>query len=163
MPELGDMCALVSDAFYTPADFPYVVQRIWSNQAALAGHDPCQPTPAGQVYFNSAPVLADDVTCYYGPDKLTTKGVKIPVGQTKTVEVDLFSDGPTAGPWKVTAVDLSMGHLDLSLDKSGGQNGDKLNLTVHVKSKDPNYGAELFMLRSTLGTQRVFWVGIVGN
>jgi len=35
--ELGDMCTLVGNAFFRPADFPYTVQRMGSNAQALAG------------------------------------------------------------------------------------------------------------------------------
>jgi hypothetical protein len=35
------------------------------------------------------------------------KGVKIPVGQSKTIELDLFSDGDTGGPWLVDVKDYS--------------------------------------------------------
>ena len=31
------MCALIGNAFYTPPDFPYLVQRIFSNAAAPTG------------------------------------------------------------------------------------------------------------------------------
>ncbi len=161
--ELGDMCALVGNAFYTPPDFPYLVQRIYSNAAAPTGHDPCSPEPSGQVYFNTAPVLNDKVTFDYDGFSSSTKGVHIPVGESKTVELDLFSEAPTPGPWTVTVHEEGGSNLDLSLDKSKGQNGDKLQLTIKVNSKNTTYGAELFMIESTLGTQSSLWVGMVGN
>jgi hypothetical protein len=157
--ELGDMCAVVGNAFYTPPDFAYLVQRIWSNKVAPSGHDPCLPEPAGQVYFNSAPVLNDTVHYPGG----TTKGVNIPAGQTKTIEVDLFSEGPTPGPWSVEAFEMDGGDsLTFSFDKSSGQNGDKLHLSIQVKS-GTNAGAEIFGIVSRLGTQLSVWVGMVGN
>ena len=36
--EIGDMCAGYPDAFYTPKDLPYLVQKVWSNAAAAASH-----------------------------------------------------------------------------------------------------------------------------
>jgi hypothetical protein len=161
--ELGDMCALIGNAFYTPTDFPYLVQRIWSNKTAPTGHDPCLPEPAGQVYFNSAPVLNDSVSFFYEGYAGTTKGVKIPVGATKTIPIQLFSEAETSGPWNVTVKEVGGTSLDLSLDKSSGKNGDELQLTIHVTSKNATYGAEVFVIESTLGTQKSLWVGMVGN
>jgi hypothetical protein len=80
------------------------VQRLWSNRAAAASHDPCQPyglTP----YFNSAPVLDDIVTATDSAGHaFSTRGVRIAVGETRSVEIDLFSDAPTA-PWTLAAYD----------------------------------------------------------
>jgi hypothetical protein len=161
--ELGDMCALVGNAFYTPPDLPYLVQRIWSNKVAPTGHDPCLPELAGHVYFNTAPVLNDTVTVTSQGQSGTTKGALVPVGQTKMVELDLFSEAPTPGPWSVTVHEIGGTSLDLKLDETSGQNGDKLNLSIHVLSKNPAYGAELFVIESKLGTDRSIWVGFVGN
>src|SRR6185437_13055959 len=63
--EIGDLCAGFGDVFYKPTGFDNLVQRVWSNAAAAAGHDPCQPNGA-TPYFNSAPVLADTITIAVG-------------------------------------------------------------------------------------------------
>jgi hypothetical protein len=167
--ELADMCALVGNAFYTPADFPYIVQRIWSNKVAPTGHDPCLPEPVGQVYFNAVPVLTDDVEVpsISGEGVVTSKGVKIGRGQKKTVEVDLFSEAPTPGPWTLHAVETD-GTSDLAFDfdKTTGVNGDKVNLTITVLADNPwglGVDGESFVIVSTLGTQLSFWAGFVGN
>jgi hypothetical protein len=82
----------------------YEVQRMWSNRAAADKHDPCIPS-AMSPYFNSAVVLPDTVKATDSAgNKFTTRGVHIPVGQTRTLEVDLFSDEPTA-PWAVAVED----------------------------------------------------------
>jgi len=84
-----------------------VVQRLWSNRAAAESHDPCQPYGLSP-YFNSAPVLEDIVTATdLAGHKFSTRGVHIAVGQTRTLELDLFSDAPTTTPWKVEAVDTA--------------------------------------------------------
>jgi hypothetical protein len=167
--EVGDLCALVGEAFYTPSDFPYAVQRIWSNTAAATGHDPCIVQQTGHVYFNAAPVVEDDVRVRdnFGALK-TTKGVKLAIGETKTIEVDLFSDAPTSGPWSVKAIEPfaptpAAHHLTLAWDRSIGANGDKLHLTITALSKDAQFGGEYFMIVSTLGTQRNFWPVFVGQ
>jgi hypothetical protein len=165
--ETGDMCAQLPGAFTTFPEIAYTVQRSWSNASAKAGHDPCVPTIPGQAYFNSAPVLNDDIILGFGGQKISMKGVKIPVGGSKTVEVDLFSDAPTGGPWDVEVMDSSgfMGGskmLDLSLDRTSGQNGEKLHLTINVLKASP-YKAEAFYVISKLNGQANIWVGLVGN
>jgi len=172
--EVGDMCASFGNVFYKPADLPYLVQRTWSNKAAAASLDPCEPDGV-MPYFNAGAVLNDTVTV----GGAATKGVKIAAGATGTVTLDLFSSGPTSGPWSVQAVDglsyLSMGgsppELSLSFaggtsDTATGKNGDKLTLNIKVLTADPS-GGELFMLVSTLGTSmtapQTYWIGLVGQ
>jgi hypothetical protein len=53
-------------------------------------------------------------------------------------------------------------NLDLSLDESSGQNGQKLHLTIGV-TKASQFNAELIYVTSTLGQQQNAWVGIIGN
>jgi hypothetical protein len=172
--EVGDMCASFGNVFYKPTDLPYLVQRTWSNKAAAASLDPCEP--AGTVpYFNAAAVLNDAVTV----GGMATKGVKIAAGATRSVTLDLYSSGPTSGPWSVQAVDglsyLSMGgsppELSLSFaggtsDTTTGKNGDKLTLNIKVLTADPS-GGELFLLVNTLGTSmtapQTYWIGVVGQ
>jgi hypothetical protein len=165
--ENGDMCAQSAGASYKDPQIGYVVQRPWSNKAAAASHDPCVPAPAGQVYFNSAPLLNDTITLGGGGQSLKVKGVQIPIGSTKTIEIDLFSDAPTNGPWQVEAHDLNefMGGqptLQFAFDAPGGQNGQKLHLSI-TPTKANQYKSEEFFIISTLGNQQNAWIGIVGN
>jgi hypothetical protein len=162
--ETGDMCAQNPGVFTTFSELPYVVQRSWSNASAKAGHDPCVPTIPGQVYFNAAPVLPDTINFGGG---LSMKGVKIPVGESKTIDVKLFSDGPTNGPFSVEAFDSSMftgggQTLALTFDVDQGQNGQTLHLTIEALSAT-QYKAEVFYLVSSIGAQRNMWIGLVGN
>ena len=161
--EIGDMCAQSPTAFYTPADIGSVVQRVWSNAKAKAGHDPCQPDD-GSPYFNSMPVLPEKVTI---GGQLTTEGVTIPVGQSKTIDVDLFSDAKTSGDWTVSAIDSATlqgqsPELGFAWDRTSGRNGEKLHLTITVK-KASQYGAEAFLLQSKMGLTTNFWIGVVAN
>jgi hypothetical protein len=166
--EVADMCAAwLSSIVLTPSGDPFV-QRSWSNAAAAAGHDPCVPAPAGEVYFNSVPVLPDTIMLPTTPPAEVV-GVRIPVGMTKTIDVDLFSDGETIGPWSVAAQQLplavgtkSPSTLTLCLDASAGSNGQTLHLTLTV-SPEATEGFELFELTSTLGDQVTYWYGLVGN
>lgn len=160
--ETGDMCAQFKNSFFKPNDIGYSVQRCWSNKAAKAGHNPCVPDD-GTPYFNTFPVLSDTVTV---GGQITTKAVKIPVGQSKTIELDLFSDAPTAD-WYVDAIDTASQQgqapqLSFSFDKQTGNNGDKLMLTIKVL-KASQYNAEAFFLTSSAGTQENMWVGLVSN
>jgi hypothetical protein len=166
--EVADLCAYNSNASFIAAGLAHDAQRIWSNAAASGGHDPCVPAAPG-TYFNSAPVLDDDITFIYDNQQVATKGVKIALGGTKTIEVDLFSDGPTTGPWTLSAEDrnvffhLPVPDLSFSFDRPGGVNGEKVYLTITVTSVDTRFNAEPFVILSTLGGQTNLWYGLVGN
>ncbi len=163
--ETGDMCAQDLSSFTTFPPFPYTIQRAWSNLSAAQSHDPCVPIPAGNpAYFNSAPVLTDMLNIL---GQVTVPGKKIAEGATGVIEVDLFSDGDTGGPWTVDAQDLGQlmgqGHeLDFEWDRNSGENGEKLHLSVTVE-KASQYGAEIFFITSQKGGQQHVWVGIVGQ
>ena len=92
--EVGDMCAQFPNVFVQFPPFAHTVQRTWSNASAKAGHDPCVLAPAGEVYFNAAPVLPDVVPWTLQGQTVMIKAVQIPVGGTMTIPVQLFSDGP---------------------------------------------------------------------
>jgi hypothetical protein len=161
--EVGDMCAQFQTSFYKPTDLGFEVQRTWSDSAAVAGHDPCLPSD-GTPYFNSMPVLPDMVSL---GGQVNTKGIHIPVGGTATIEVDLFSDAPTQGPWTLKASDAAQLQggtptLQFAWDRTTGVNGEKLHLTITVTAAS-QYGAAGFILRSTLGSRHNSWFGLVGN
>jgi hypothetical protein len=152
--EIGDLCAAFPDSFYKPIGFDHLVQHIWSNAAAAASHDPCQPQ--GDVpYFNSAPAFTDTVTLNIFGQNLKTQGVKLLNGNSATIELDLYSDAPTSGPWTVSAFDITSQFfggspaLSFSFDKNTGQNGDKINLTI--KSLMNVAGGAPFWIESDLG------------
>lgn len=161
--EVGDMCAQFSSSYYTPTDLPYVVQRNWSNKSAKAGHDPCQPSD-GTTYFNSAPLFPDKVTARGG---IPTRGVIVPVGQSKTITLDLFSDAPTSGAWQVSAQVMAHGGqspISVTVDNPSGQNGDKLNLTITSNAALTNSShTATLVVSSQLGTRKNVWVGIVAQ
>jgi hypothetical protein len=165
--EIGDLCEF-SEVWLKPADFPYAVTRAWSNAAAQAGHAPCVPAQVAVPYFNAAPVLSDDVAFRYAGIDLTTKGVNIPVGGSKTVEIDLYSEAATSGPWTVTARDAASlrqkpATLAFMFDRRSGRNGDKLHLTIRVLAQDPDYDAEPFLVASMLGSTIHYTFGVVGH
>ena len=94
------------------------------------------------------------------------KGVKIPVGESKTIEVDLFSDGATSGPWTVAAIDSSRraragATLDLKWDRTTGLNGEKLHLTVTVTEAPRSSRARIRSSSVELGSTRPRWPGLI--
>jgi hypothetical protein len=160
--EVGDLCVQDQDSFGFFTGLDHAAQRSWSNVAAKASHDPCVPAPAG-VYFNAAPVMKDQIHIQGYP----IDGVLIPLGQQKTIDVKLFSDGPTGGPFDVSVYDASqmMGGpsaLDLSLDETAGQNGQTLHLTLTPTSSG-QYGVEPFLVVAELNGKRHLWAGVVGQ
>ena len=171
--ENGDMCAQEDTSFMKfPPQVPYVVQRIWSNKAALAGTDPCVPVPTGEAYFNTLPVMPDILTVSSRGATINPKGVEIPLGASKTIELDLFSSAPTSGPWTVRIIDQSStGTADLSATfqecpgqaTCQGKNGDKLHVSIKVLTVGRrNYEAFLIESKLASGTYAL-WAGIVGS
>jgi hypothetical protein len=165
--EVGDMCAQNGGAFVKFPELPlYTVQRIWSNLSAKAGADPCEPLLPTYTYINAIPVLPDTLMLTTRGSTVNTKGIHIPVGMSATIEVDLVSSGPT-GPWTVSAIDQAgyrgqTPDLTFVWDKTTGQNGDKLHLTITtVTAGRRNYVP--FLILSDQGTTENIWAGVVGN
>jgi hypothetical protein len=167
--EVCDLCEYAPATEFRPPGLPGLSQRCWSNVAAAAGHDPCVPA-VSEPYFNAAPVMSDPVPMTWAGYSFRAQGVRIPVGQTRTIQVDLFSDAPTPD-WDVVALDYASMFdgeapaLTLALDKSRGANGTKLALTITALRNQPKYGGEVFVLESVgpNGVVRSYWNGIVGN
>jgi len=148
--EIGDLCEVESLSFQRLIGFD-LLSRFWSNSAAAAGHDPCAP-PITFPYFNSVPVLPDQipVTIYSG--QVITNGVAVPLGTSKTIDVQLYSDAPT-GDWNVEADDaanfasVNAGELQFSWNKTTGNNGDTLQLTI-TRVKNGAQGGTEIVIRS---------------
>jgi hypothetical protein len=161
--ELADMCAQNYDAFFVDPSVGYTVQRTWSNKAAAASDDPCVPAPSGVVFFDAAPVMPDKIPLNLG-QVVDVTGVKIGVGQSATIPVELFSDA-SMGAWALTAEDgnfLQGGSPQLSFkfDKTTGKNGDIVHLTITVLAQG-NDGIETFAVGSSTDQNINLWVGLV--
>ncbi len=164
--EIADMCELQL-ASYQNLVGSYMVQRTWSNASAAAGHDPCVPVLA-TPYVEAAANLSDVSISVFG-FPVTTRGVQVANGTSQTIEVDLYSDAPTAD-WSVEAVDVastyqgvSSPQLSFSWDHTTGNNGDKLQLTIKRLATGA-FGFSEFQLKSsvngvTIGT----WWGAVSQ
>jgi hypothetical protein len=168
LPEGGDLCVQSQALGTRPSDLGFMVQRTWSNAWAKTGHHPCVPGD-GSVYFNAAPVMPDAVTvnAYQGQMQVTTRGIRIPIGQSKTIDLQLFSDGPMAN-WEVLAIDwagLQSGQqeeLSFSLDKTSGNNGDTLKLTIQALRPAAD-GFSAFLIQSRSGAQVNYWAAAVAH
>ncbi|HET6344557.1 MAG TPA: hypothetical protein VFH51_06470, partial [Myxococcota bacterium] len=148
-----------------PDGLTQAVQRTWSNAAALAGHAPCVPASPDTVFFDAVPRVTDNIPLTITGSVATapsTVGVRVPVGGEQTLPLDLFSDGPTSGPWQVRATEVDSSVLQLTVDKATGQNGDTLQLTVRVTGARPQ-GFEIVRIASTLGGVTNNQYLLVGN
>jgi hypothetical protein len=155
--EVADMCDLEPSSFQ-PIVGSYFAQRSWSNASALAGHDPCVPVLA-QPYFAAAPLLTAKQDITFQSQVMTTNGVEIPVGQTKTIEVQLFSDAPTSD-WNVDAIDVKdPSGFTFSWDRQTGNNGDTLHLTI---TRTLASSSE-FAITSTQAATTNLWFGFVAD
>ncbi|MEO7109488.1 MAG: hypothetical protein ABI183_03530 [Polyangiaceae bacterium] len=162
--ELGGMCSWEMPSVAKPAAVDFQTSRIWSNAAALAGHDPCLPAPS-EPYFATVPDLPDQAPIpeyeSYGANGQivaggTTKGLRLKVGETKTIDLVLYCDGPTSGPWTVEPQEIvAAGQkpaLTLSLDRQSGVNGEKLHLTVTRNTATrPGHGNSI-LIYSSIGS-----------
>jgi len=163
----ANMCAWQRDG-YARVVGNFIVQRTWSNAMAAQSHDPCLPASAGP-FFAAAPIFPDTVSITGGAwGSRATKGVRIPVGQKRTLDVVLFSDGPTDA-FNVQAQDVdqildpqSTGKLDFAWDRTTGKNGEKLHLTITALATGKYGGAEL-VIWATSGSTTHAWWGFVAN
>ena len=162
--EVGDLCAQWPASFFVPDDLPYMVQRTWSNAAVAAGRDPCQPTLEGETFFNAVPVLSDTVSVGDPALGMTALGASIAPGTSRIVDVHLYSEADV-GPWTVSALNVPVGGSNLTFgwDRTTGNNGDTLHLTITANYPVADYGGEPFILRSTLAGETNYWLGFVGQ
>ncbi|HEY1812175.1 MAG TPA: hypothetical protein VGG74_07440 [Kofleriaceae bacterium] len=143
--ELADMCEWTASEMDRLVD-NYLVQRIWSNAAALAGTDPCVPAAPG-IYYNAAPELGQ---VSVGSSAVPTLGVEIPLGSGKDISFELFSDQPGSA-WAVAAIDgaeLFGDEPSLKVEygsKYSGSNGDMLTILVNRTKAAPKGGNLLFV------------------
>ena len=170
--ENGDACEFYLDSAYLEgaADFPFNVQRQWSNVSAKAGKNPCVPTPS-DVYFNTAPLALEDVTADLSsvglPSSVKSKGYHVAVGETKTFAVGLWSEAKRT-PWnlKVFEGNPAFGAvpstMTLSIDTVKGQNGQKALVTVKVNSAT-KYRAGIVTVESYVFGQNHYMPILIGN
>ncbi len=121
------------------------------------------PGSRSAAYFNAAfaPAAALTVSDPSGPSA-RTKGSKLAVGQSGTIDLSLYGDQAMAA-FKVSALDASESPiLDFKFDKTSGKSGDTVRLTVTLKSA-PQNGIEPFVIESTPNGVTNEWYGLVGQ
>lgn len=169
--EVADLCEFNLDSNINVLGVDYVVARSWSNKSAAANHEPCLPNPYTGPFFGAVPLLNDSIVLFnFQGVSIKTKGVKIAVGESATVDVVLYSDGPIDGQWKVSAIDFQQGiagqakpKLKFTWDHTKGNNGDVLHLTIKVLAADAAFKGELFMIQAQMGERTSDWMGAVGQ
>lgn len=157
--EIADLCNYVGNA-WAPPTIGFTVARSWSNQAAKLYREPCVPTQQGEPYFNAFIATTDSFPLHAHPGEVPTTGIRLRVGETKTFDVNLFSDRAT-GPWTVTASEMpigqnALGALVVQLDQPVGQNGDTLHVSVYAATMTDTHTAAI-ALGSTLGSKSTVW------
>jgi hypothetical protein len=155
--ECGDMCFFVADPTYNESG--YNVQRIWSNQMAALGKQPCQPW--SQPYFAAALRTTPQTI---PPTHQSDGYVIVKRGQSVDVVADVFSEVALphdlllyAGKNKPNATDPSDlaapdNAITVSLSESQVHNGNGVVVTVSASSKSlpgPNYVSKV-VLRAVL-------------
>jgi hypothetical protein len=105
-------------------------------------------------YFNSFPKLG---TISYDVGHVGTQGIRIPLGQSQTIDVALVSGAPLAQPWGVAAYDYDQAILGITSDSAlrpasfNGGNGDSFGLTITPINPDSYLNGEAFIIWSDYG------------
>jgi hypothetical protein len=162
--EIGDMCSYDARSYQRLVG-SFMVQRVWSNAEAKAGHDPCVPAPSGP-YLRAVPVLTESVPLDYGGHEVTTRGVSVPIRESRTIDVRLEADGPT-DDWTITATDAATtngdpAELAFAWDTQRGNDGDTLRLTITRLANGPWRGSEI-AIAAQLGDTTNRWYAFIGN
>lgn len=177
--ENGDMCEFYKDAYGKVApELPFTLQRQWSNASARAGHSPCVPQGASP-YFNVTPLEPADPITLTPPVELglpfspNTTGVKLAVGESRTIPLGIYSDAATdaisvrafeSDPMDEYAEPMSESRhklVEIFIDKAAGTNGEKTYLTLKMLSK-PSLGAALILVETTIGSTKHMLPILVG-
>ena len=152
--EVADMCEFNDDANVIPPGSTYMVQRSWSNAAAARFENPCVPVLTTTPYFNSFPQLG---SISYAAGHITTQGIRIPLGQSQTIDVALMSGAPVAEAWGVAAQDYDEAILGVTSGSTlrppsfNGGDGESFRLTITPTSADSYLNGEAFIIWSDYG------------
>ena len=164
--EVGDLCEYV-DAAYQKLVGNFLVQRSWSNAAAMAGHDPCVPALPG-AFEGAAPMLTETMPIDGPGGQVMTKGVQVGIGASKTIDVQFYSDAES-GTFTITADDAAgffggTPELQLTLDKTIGKNGDVAHLTIKRLATGQSPGSEFVISVKAADNSVVSqWWGFAAN
>lgn len=163
--EVGDLCTFIQGSTINFGNYPYAVQRSFSNKASLTGHDPCVPTTS--TYFYAAPSLEMSVQAK-DLGNFVTSGISVPPGTTKTVAVTIGADGTNVNAVNVSALSgkklqLSQGNAAVTsvytLDRDTAAVGDTLYLTIGAPANASE--SEVFALSASALGRRNYWYALV--
>lgn len=133
------------------------VERMFSNARAKKGHDPCFPE-LGIPYFLAAPTPTDTLQVFdvsFPP--ASGRGVIVPVGKKKTIDLTLYSDREIPA-WTVTTFVLRgvtnevSSALSATVDRPTGKNGETLRLTLSRTASSAGSG-DVVLIRSSSATE----------
>jgi hypothetical protein len=132
--EIGDLCEL--KRFKVPSIPGSVIQPIWSNAAAAAGQNPCQPSEStSSAFFGGVPQLP--ISLLEASYHTKNQGVVVAPGSSVVVAVKVFSNIPLSTPIRLSArTTASFGNptfinpVTYSFDKAYAHNGDTVNMTI---------------------------------
>ena len=148
--EIGDLCQNLYDAVHLEPGVGQV-SRLWSNAAAWAQQNPCQPAAASEAFF-AVPILTELVPVQINGVGQNVESVPVDAGQIATVEVRLFSPGQPGLSWTVAAQEFPLPDasgnpvapvLALSFQEgngraqAAGQDGATLHLQIAAQAKAP--------------------------
>lgn len=112
--ENADMCAGVSGV----RENGWALTRVWNNEAAAQGLQPCVPvTDTGVPYFNAG-ILNDTIVAS--------------AGATVTTEIDCYAYGPLSAPMQLSLLVQGQNGLRFGLGQKTCQNGERIPLTIAV-------------------------------
>jgi hypothetical protein len=152
--EVADVCQ--SSRYVTDTAGNYL-SRSWSNVAAMASQDPCQPETPGENFFAIAVPTQNEASKTVSG---MTSGGYIPMkqGQTQTIDSVIFSDAQLPSDVQLTVGTKGHGTLGplgggitATLSPTAGHNGMHVALTIQVPMTTPStdYPA---IVRATLAT-----------
>ncbi|HEY1548034.1 MAG TPA: hypothetical protein VGG28_09440 [Kofleriaceae bacterium] len=149
--EVGDMCEWNTASQQRDVAGTYMVQRIWSNKAALAGHDPCVPA-LDTPYFNASPSIGN-VSLTTRNGAIMVQGITVPLDGSTDVTFDLFSDAPVASDWDVALFDAASlfttgtpASFEFQYGRvASGNNGQTMTVSVLRKAAASSHGNLIFV------------------
>ena len=172
--ELGDLCTYLDRDYLRPAEIGYQVQTMWSNKASLAGKYPCAPKP-GAAYLQGITTAEDSAVVpsqFPGTPDITTKAVRVKAGQSRTVDMLVYSDQPRSSlvPLRALTFDefttgMASGPkasgYSYSIEPNYAKVGDVVSVTINAPTAT-SFDL-LVMLAYTSDTSVNYWPVLVVN
>jgi len=147
----------------------FSVERSWSNAAASQNQDPCVPV-LDETYFGAAPDLTETVTMKTSKQReYRTNGLSVPLHQSRTVDVRLFST-KARSDFHVSAEEILQNQgdeptLKFAWDRQTGNDHDFLHLTITRIGDGPIGGSQIRIRAGELHdtTFKHGWMGFIAN